>query len=62
MSLRHCASSSLSTIGTVFFSLDEFFQVEAFWGIFMLILSGKHRNKRLSSSLFRRNKLIIVSD
>ncbi len=61
MSLRHCASSSLSTIGNVFFSLDEFFPRGGFLGLFMLMLHGKNPKKRLSSPLFRENKLIIAS-
>src|SRR6266516_1398715 len=57
MSLRHYASSSLSTIGNVFFSLNKFFPVEAFWGFFMLMLHGKNSNKRLSFQLFREKKI-----
>jgi hypothetical protein len=62
MSLRHCASSSISGMVNFFFFLDDFFPCGAFFELFHADASQKEPEKLLSFPLFRKNKLIIPLD
>src|SRR6266516_374233 len=54
MSLRHCASSSLSGMVNFFFFLDESSPLRAFFGLFHADSSQKEPEKLLTFPLFRK--------